>query len=259
MNITAGIDCGSRTIKIVLYDSSENSIIDYSITETGLFPDSIINEQLQALLIKNQLKSQDLLRIYSTGYGRNAISFNTTSKSEITCHAKGTHYFLPETKTIIDIGGQDSKVICINHKGKVLDFIMNDKCAAGTGRFLEKVALLLQCNLDEMNEKALNHSKSLSISSTCVVFAESEIIGLLTKGEKAEDIIYAVYKSIAHRIKSQTGTLNIKQPIAFVGGVAHHKTMAKLFMEYFNTIILSPEQPSITGAVGAAIMAAKEE
>jgi predicted CoA-substrate-specific enzyme activase len=257
MKFTVGIDCGSRTIKLLLFNLETNSIIDYNIIESGLFPDQLIKKELDALFSNNNLSFENIHAIYSTGYGRNNIGLNFTSKSEIICHAKGVHYLLPCTNSIIDIGGQDSKIINIDQKGKVLDFVMNDKCAAGTGRFLEKVANILNCRLDQLSELASQHDKNISISSTCVVFAESEIIGLLSTGEKPENIIYAVYNTIAHRIKSQAGSLSLNGPLAFVGGVANHHIMLSLLKKIFCLEIISPQNPSLTGALGAAILASE--
>jgi len=257
MKFSVGIDCGSRTIKLLLFNQVTKSIIDYNIIESGLFPDQIIKKELETLLLKNYLSFEKIHAIFSTGYGRNNIGLNFTSKSEIICHAKGVNFLLPNANSIIDIGGQDSKIINIDQNGKVLDFIMNDKCAAGTGRFLEKVANILNCRLDQLSELASQYDKNITISSTCVVFAESEIIGLLSTGEKPENIIYAVYNTIAHRIKSQAGALFLKGPLAFVGGVANHHIMLNLLNKTFNLEIVSPSNPSLTGALGAAILASE--
>jgi len=266
MRVSLGIDCGSRTVKAVLIDCITKEIIDYYIVENGLFPIKNINRLINMIMDKNNLNSSNIMAIGGTGYGRNSISLANLERfidsqvpiykfSEIICHGKGSYYLLPNCKTIIDIGGQDSKVIMVNNNGKAIDFVMNDKCAAGTGRFLEKLAQILELGIEELDSLALNHDRVITISSTCVVFAESEIIGLLANEEKAENIIYSIYLSIAKRILSQTGTMEISKPISFVGGVAHHKTIKQIFAELFESEIFTPENPSITGALGSALLA----
>ncbi len=269
MKVSIGIDCGSRTIKMVVINIMNYQIIDSSVTENGLFPLKIINDQFNKILLNNKLEIDNIVCIAGTGYGRNSIVLENLESvkesgiichifSEISCHAKGTHQLLPFCPTIIDIGGQDSKIINISNQGKVLDFVMNDKCAAGTGRFLEKLAQILNMNIDDLDCLAVKHNKVVSISSTCVVFAESEIIGLLAKEEKAENIIYSIYQSIARRIVSQAGSVSVCKPIAFVGGVAHHHSIKTIFSELFSSEVFSPENPSITGALGAAILAIEQ-
>ncbi|MCB5250511.1 MAG: acyl-CoA dehydratase activase [Candidatus Cloacimonadales bacterium] len=266
MKVSVGIDCGSRTVKAVIFDCETKEIIDYGILDNGLFPLKNINKLLDNILIKNQIKPYDIASLAGTGYGRNSVNLHNLNSlknqqiplftfSEITCHGKGSSYLLPDCHTIIDIGGQDSKVILIDDKGKTIDFVMNDKCAAGTGRFLEKLAQILDMSLDMLDPLAKQHDRKIIISSTCVVFAESEIIGLLANEEKAENIIYSIYSSIARRVFSQSGTLSLTKPISFVGGVAHHETIKEIFSELYECEIKSPENPSIAGALGAAILA----
>jgi predicted CoA-substrate-specific enzyme activase len=156
-------------------------------------------------------------------------------------------------KTIIDIGGQDTKIIKISEHGKVLDFIMNDKCAAGTGRFLEKVADFFKIDIREMSEIARLSSEKISINSTCVVFTESEIIGLIASGVKKEDIVNAVHYSVAHRVLSMSGQIMIERPVAFVGGVAKNNSVAEALSDCLETEVFIPPIPDITGAVGAAL------
>lgn len=258
MKYTIGIDCGSKTIKLVLFSISQHSLIDAIVFDNNANPKDLINSEIAALLTKNHLDMTHIVKTASTGYGRYLSENSDFIQSEIICHAKGSNYFFPDINTVIDIGGQDSKIISVTNNGKVLDFVMNDKCAAGTGRFLEKVAQIFAIPIQSMDSLAQMKDKDISISSTCVVFAESEIIGLMNKGEKIENIIYSIYVSIAHRIFSQSGGLNLCGPAAFVGGVAYHKTMLQILSNLFNFNFMSPSNPSITGALGAAIIASEK-
>ncbi len=258
MKYTCGIDCGSKTVKIAIFSIENHQLIDAVFIDNSVQSKENISRQISVLCNKNNISLNDIVKIASTGYGRYLIENSDFIQSEIICHAKGCHFIFPNVKTVIDIGGQDSKIITLSDNGKVLDFLMNDKCAAGTGRFLEKVASIFNMPLRNMDLCASNKDKLISISSTCVVFAESEIIGMINKGEKPENIIFAVYESIAHRIFSQSGALRITDPIAFVGGVAYHSTMRDILSDLFKVAFLIPENPSITGALGAAIIAAEK-
>jgi predicted CoA-substrate-specific enzyme activase len=261
-----GIDSGSRMTKFCLFDINKKSLIDYSITETKPVYEKQLNEIIEFHLHKNKVQTCQVTSIITTGYGRKNYSKATKFSSEIICHAKGVNYFNPNIKTIIDIGGQDSKVIKVNN-GKVIDFIMNDKCAAGTGRFLEKVAEIFSLSVDDLGKLSILSENKISISSTCVVFAESEIIGLISQGIQKEDIISAVHKSIIHRVLSMANNLYIDLPIAFVGGVANNIGIIKILNTYLKTEYLQnnltndhnnlqvfiPDIPDITGALGAAL------
>lgn len=251
-----GIDSGSRMTKFCLLDINKKIIKDYYIEETQNDYESQINSLIEKSLIKNKIEFKDIISVTTTGYGRKNFTGSNGYSSEILCHAKGLNFLIPNIKTILDIGGQDSKIIRVDN-GRVLDFIMNDKCAAGTGRFLEKIAFFLKVPIQDLGRLAAMSTKSLNISSTCVVFAESEIIGLLSQGYKKEDIISAVHNSIIHRILSMGSSIKPELPIAFVGGVANNKGMVKALQDKFKQSGLNniyvPEIPDITGALGAAL------
>ncbi len=250
---TIGIDCGSRSIKVVLFDIDQEQIVDYLIESTGINPSKTIRSSYQSIILKNKLEEKSLKNIVATGYGRNLVSFANLVSSEIHCHAKGVLYFNDQIRTVIDIGGQDSKMIQINEQKKVTDFVMNDKCAAGTGRFLEKTADIFQTDLEEIDKIGLGYKGLLEISSVCVVFAESEIIGLINTGQQASDIIASVYHSIARRVRTMGSHLDLAGPIGFVGGVARNKLMGNMLELEFNRDIYVPANPTITGALGAAL------
>ncbi len=256
--IYAGIDAGSRAIKVVLMDGNRLKVVAKGLTDQGVEQDKLALKLFRKLLKDNNIKKKDVVRVVATGYGRNAVSVADTTITEITCHAAGVRQLTLEVKlggTIIDIGGQDSKLIRLDNAGKVRDFAMNDRCAAGTGRFLEVVAERLNVPLDSLGRLAAKSRNPAAISSMCVVFAETEIIGLLASGAAMEDIIAGVQRAIANRIAALAGR-NIESPIIFTGGVAMVPGMqASLQAALGKKVIVSPD-PQMTGALGAAILAA---
>ncbi|MBA7481299.1 2-hydroxyisocaproyl-CoA dehydratase activator [subsurface metagenome] len=252
--IYAGIDAGSRTIKIVLIDPENMQVIAKGLTDQGVEQDKLTSELFENVLKNNGINKKDVAAIVATGYGRNAVSIADTTITEITSHAVGVRRLVPEAKTIIDIGGQDSKLMRLDGNGKVRDFAMNDRCAAGTGRFLEVVALRLGVELNSLGRMAAKSRSPAAISSMCVVFAETEITGLLADGKAREDIVAGVQAAIANRIIAMAGR-NIELPIIFTGGVAMVSGMdAALQSALGQTVTVSPD-PQMTGALGAAILA----
>lgn len=248
-----GIDIGSRNTKLLVFDNTLDQIVYSAYTAT-----QISGKETVESLLKDMQQKIGNIHIDSscvTGYGRKLYSEANRIKSEITCHARACNYLFPDTKTVIDIGGQDSKIITLNSDGSVKDFAMNDKCAAGTGRFLEMTAIRLMCSLDDLSRLAYNSNKDTLLSSTCVVFAESEIIGLLAAGNKVENIVRAVNMSIAKRIYSQMAPLHCESPIVFTGGVAQNEYLAFCLSQLCKTEVLLPPDPEITGALGAALLA----
>ncbi len=255
--ICAGIDAGSRTIKVVFVDAETQSILAKDIIDQGIEQSRLALDLFEKTLNENGLKKQDVAFVVATGYGRNAIDFSDTTITEITCHGVGVHHLLPNTMTIIDIGGQDSKLLRLDDNGKVRDFVMNDRCAAGTGRFLEIVAQRLDVKLDSLGVMASKSNAPSPISSMCVVFAETEIIGLLACGTSRYDIAAGVQNSIAARIAGMAGR-NVKPPITFTGGVALVPEMDKALKSALGYDITISPDPQITGALGAAILAARK-
>jgi len=251
--ITIGIDLGSRTSKLAVIIDGKHELSFHR--TTGVNPKITGTELLDAALGKLGITETDISKIYSTGYGRNIVPFSHKRISEISCHAKGVNFLFPEAKSIIDIGGQDSKGILVNGKGRVLDFVMNDKCAAGTGRFLEVAANILEVTVDDLGELALQSDSEVAVNSTCVVFAESEIIGLISQNVSAADIIRSVHLSIAKRTRNMIARLHWQKPLLFTGGVAKNIGMVKALEEILETEIKTPNDPFITGALGAAYFA----
>jgi predicted CoA-substrate-specific enzyme activase len=249
-----GIDIGSLSTKLVLIQDGKyvDSIIErssYNFKEIG-------NILFEKILEKNHLNRSDITRIVGTGYGRHSLDLAEEVITEITAHARGVQYFFPDVRSIIDIGGQDSKVIIISKKtGKVLDFQMNDKCAAGTGRFLEVMAHALNVDISEFGPLAMKSTKPESISSMCTVFAESEVISLFAKGAKKEDIALGIHISIAKRVAAMAKRLNVESPLVFCGGVAKNIAVRTALENELNIKLQSPSDPQITGALGAALLA----
>ena len=193
----------------------------------------------------------------ATGYGRHSITFARKAVSEITAHAKGVHFLYPEVRGIIDIGGQDSKVIVIED-GRVADFQMNDKCAAGTGRFLEHTARALEVSVDELGRLAMASQGPASISSMCTVFAESEVISLRAQGRSKEDIAAGLVDSIARRVAAMARPMGLKDHVALVGGVAKNEGIRAALERELGVKLFVPDQPQITGALGAALIASEK-
>ncbi|HEY3424829.1 MAG TPA: acyl-CoA dehydratase activase, partial [Negativicutes bacterium] len=214
-----GIDIGSRTGKAILL---ANGQLYTAMTPTGINIQDTANELVAELLETSALNQADIAYIVGTGYGRVAMNFDIPHQivTEISCHGMGNHYLNANIKTIIDIGGQDSKAIKVDSEtGKVTEFVMNDKCAAGTGRFLEKVAQLLDYDLNELGQEAVKAHNPSEISSQCVVFAESEVISLRAKGESREDIAAGIHFATARRVRNLLSRIGIEPGLAFSGGV----------------------------------------
>ncbi len=241
-----GLDVGSRAIKLVVLQKGK--CVFQKEMATGF--DYV--QDVQALLHVIQPH-----KTLVTGYGRHLLSkqMGFEHVTEIKAHAKGIHSIFSRACTILDIGGQDIKAISLTSDGRVRDFIMNDRCAAGTGRFLEAMATSLNCSIVELNEMALQGSNDFSINSTCTVFAETEVISLKAQGANPADVARAVIKSIAQRAASLLNRLSITQPLCFCGGVARNKALVKELEAILGIPVLVPEHPEFTGALGAALLA----
>jgi predicted CoA-substrate-specific enzyme activase len=254
--ICAGIDAGSRTIKVVLLNSHTGEVVAQALADQGIEQAKLASTLFDGLLREHALTRDDIGGIVATGYGRNAIDIADTTITEITCHARGVRHVAPSVATIIDIGGEDSKLIRLDKNGKVRDFAMNDRCAAGTGRFLEVVADRLDTNLQTLGEMAARSRSAAAISSMCVVFAETEIIGLLAAKANREDIVAGVQAAIAARIAGMAGR-NVDVPIVFTGGVALVSGMKKALESALGKPVALAPDPQMTGALGAALLAAE--
>jgi predicted CoA-substrate-specific enzyme activase len=250
MEYFAGIDIGSTMTKVVIVG---NEIAASIIGPTGPEHRKLANKVMEEALGKAGLRFENLAYIVATGYGRINVPFADRQVTEITCHAKGIHHLLPDVKTIVDIGGQDSKGIKI-HNGKVTSFVMNDKCAAGTGRFLEIIADSLGVPLAKLGEISLTAERASEISSTCTVFAEHEVINKLASGESIANLIAGIHESVATRVYSLVNKLKIEPEVAITGGGAKNIGLVKALEKKFGIPIKIPPEPLITGALGAALV-----
>lgn len=250
--MAAGIDIGSLTAKCALMRDGE--LIAYKVIKVSPNLEETAERVFQETLKAAGIGREEVERIVATGYGRNKVGFADKKVTEISCHARGAIYFIPTARTVVDIGGQDSKVIAIEN-GKVAEFVMNDKCAAGTGRFLEVMAAALNLKVEELGDVAERATKATKISSTCTVFAESEVISHLASGEKVEDIVAGIHEAIASRIAAMARRVKIEPDIVLTGGVAKNKAMKKALEKEFGMEVKTPPEPQIVGAVGAALLA----
>ncbi|MBW2412723.1 MAG: 2-hydroxyglutaryl-CoA dehydratase [Deltaproteobacteria bacterium] len=253
--ITVGIDVGSITTKAAVVE--DGKLIADRLMRTGFNAKDAGKTVFDDILAELNLAASEIDSIISTGYGRNSIDFAGKAVTEITCHAAGAHYLLPETRSVIDIGGQDSKAIAIDENGAVRNFAMNDKCAAGTGRFLEVMANALQVGLEDFGQFSLNAEQPSKISSLCTVFAESEVISLIAKGENRENIIAGIHESIASRVVAMANRVGMSAPIMMTGGVAKNAGVLKALETKLGHSIEVSEKTQVTGAIGAALIAQK--
>lgn len=253
----AGIDSGSTSTDAIIIDENAN-IIGRSIVATGIGATQSVDKALQIALEDAHLSKEQLTNVVTTGYGRENIGKNTDSVTEITCHAKGAHYLHPETKTIIDIGGQDSKVIRIDEQGNVENFVMNDKCAAGTGRFLDAQARALNMSLEELSKTGLNWKNDITISSMCTVFAESEVISLVADNVAISDIIHGLNKSVASKTASLVHRIKGEPEFIMTGGVAQNAGVVQCLEQALNAKIYVDDSAQLCGAIGAALIGLEE-
>jgi predicted CoA-substrate-specific enzyme activase len=251
----AGVDAGSRTIKVALFDETTMSVVASGVRDQGIGQADRAYELFESVLSGAGADHDDVGRIIATGYGRNALLWADTAVTEITCQARGIKEGYPDVRTIIDIGGEDSKLIRLDRSGAVRDFAMNDRCAAGTGRFLEIAAKRLDKRLLDLGRMSANADAPAAISSMCAVFAESEIVGLLAADESPENIIAGVERSIAKRVVSMAGT-KVEEPVVFTGGVALVPGMKEALQEALGLKVTVADSPQLTAAYGAAVIAA---
>ena len=255
--ICGGVDGGSRAIKVVLLDGDGCDILASGVRDQGVDHDRLARDLFDELLQSAGLARTDVARVVATGYTRGTVTFADTTVTEITCHAAGVRHRVPDAATVVEIGGQDSKLLRLSADGTVRDFAMNDRCAAGTGRFLEVVASRLGVGLDELGEMARAAKAPASISSMCVVFAETEIIGLLAGGESPENIVAGVQASIASRVAAMLGR-DAVPPVLFTGGVALIPGMTDALASAVGVEVAVAPEPQMTGALGAAIVACRQ-
>lgn len=247
-----GIDVGSASSKAVVFKDGvfyAGTAVQAGTGTSG--PDRVLKD----ILTSTGLTMNDIKRTIATGYGRFSLDFADKQISEISCHAKGVHYVFPKARTILDIGGQDVKAIAIDNKGTVQNFYMNDKCAAGTGRFIEVMAHILELDIHEMGDWDEKSQNPVSVSSTCTVFAESEVISLLSQKKKREDIIRGVHNSVVSRAMGLLMRTSMQEDLVMTGGVAYNSGVVRALEREIGKTVYVSDKSQLMGAIGAALYA----
>jgi predicted CoA-substrate-specific enzyme activase len=255
--IRAGIDAGSRAIKVVLLEDATARVVASGAADQGVRQDELAEELYRRVLKDAGLRTEQIRWRVATGYGRDRVGFADATITEITCQACGVRHLMPEARAIVDIGGQDSKFLRLNADGGVRDFAMNDRCAAGAGRFLEMVSARLKVSLEEFGRLAGQSAVPAAISSMCAVFAETEIVGLLASGVSPEDIAAGVQASVACRVASMAGR-DADSPVVLTGGVAMIAGMGRALEKVLGRPVAVAPNPQMTAALGAAILACRQ-
>lgn len=246
-----GIDIGSVSTKGVIFDGVE---WDSVVLSTGWMPKEMGQLVLEKLCGLKNIAPTEVVKIVGTGYGRIHLPFAHKIVSELSCHGRGANYLFPEATGVVDIGGQDSKAMLLNSKGRVIDFVLNDKCAAGTGRFLQVATQALGVELTEIDDLAAN-AEPLEIGSMCTVFAETEVLNLLMQGQDKANIVAGLLKSISNKVIPMAQRAGLRDVVVFTGGLAKSVVLRGMIAELSGWQIKTPLEPQITGALGAAVMA----
>ncbi|HET7872808.1 MAG TPA: acyl-CoA dehydratase activase [Terriglobales bacterium] len=256
MRIAAGVDVGSTQTKAVLLgDNGERRILARALVDTGANVRKAAETAFDQCCQLADISPSKVGFVVGTGYGRYKISFGNAQMTEISCHARGAHFLCPGTRTVIDMGGQDAKAISVGANGEVLDFVMNDKCAAGTGRFLANAAEVMGISLDEIGPLSLRATRPVKIATVCTVFVESDILSYLSQGKRPEDIMGGVHLAIAKRTLSLARRVNIEPEITMTGGVARNVGMVHALETVLERKMQVSPDAHFMGAVGAALFA----
>jgi predicted CoA-substrate-specific enzyme activase len=249
----AGVDVGSLSADTVIMDNGE--IVAYSVLPTGGDSTQAAYKAMEVALNQAALKLEDIVYTVATGYGRVNVPFAKENITEISCHARGAHWLIPSTRTILDMGGQDCKAIRCDGKGHVVDFAMNEKCAAGTGRYLEIIAEVLEMRLEEIGPRSLEAKEEVGISSACAVFARSEVLSLVRKGVPKDDVLGGVHQAIVHRVHALIMRVGIEKDFMITGGIAKNIGVVRRLEKRMGLDAKIPGEPQIVGALGAALFA----
>src|SRR5574341_628145 len=254
MAYAAGVDVGSTQTKAIILNEAKE-IVGRALTDTGANVVAAAENAYNESLKSSGIREEEIEYVIGTGYGRYRVTFGNTQVTEISCHARGAVYMFPNTKTVLDMGGQDTKAIRVSPRGEVLDFCMNDKCAAGTGRFLGAAAVALELPLAELGPTALRGERAVKISTTCTVFAESAALAWLGKGKKIEDILLGVHESIAARSIGLLRRVGIEPEVTFTGGVTKNAAMVATLNKRLGLTVNVGAESHFMGALGAALFA----
>ena len=258
MRFAAGVDVGSTQTKAVVMEESAG-IVARALVDTGANVVRAAENSFHLACREAQIEPRDVGFVVGTGYGRYKITFGNAQMTEISCHARGASYIFPSTRTVIDMGGQDAKAISIGSDGQVLDFVMNDKCAAGTGRFLSNAADVMGISLDEVGPLSLEGTRPVKLTTVCTVFVESDILSYLSMGKKPADILRGVHLAIAKRTISLARRVSIEPDVTMTGGVARNLGMVKALEEVLDTKLQVSPDAHFIGAIGAALFALEKE
>jgi predicted CoA-substrate-specific enzyme activase len=250
----AGVDVGSTQTKAVIIDENKR-IVGRSLIDTGANVIRAAENAYSEALAAGKIQEEEVEYVIGTGYGRYRVTFGNDQVTEISCHGRGAVHMFPDTRTVIDMGGQDTKAIRVTPTGEIVDFCMNDKCAAGTGRFLGAAAAALEIPLDKLGPTALKYQKPVRISTTCTVFAESEVLSWLGKGKKIEDILWGVHQSIAKRSAGLLRRVGVEEAVTFTGGVTKNVAMIAALVAKLGIELNVSDESHYMGALGAALFA----
>jgi predicted CoA-substrate-specific enzyme activase len=249
-----GIDIGALTVKAVVSDAA-GTLVASGLVRSRHNSRQVATQLVEEMLARGGIAAEEVGYTVVTGYGRVTYDAANEEVSEITCHARGAIHLFPSARTVIDIGGQDSKVIRVHPRGYVTDFAMNDKCAAGTGRFLEVMAEALELGVEELGVLSQQSRQAVTISSTCTVFAESEVIAQMSRGAPKADIVAGIHAAIAQRVAGLAGQVGLEEAVIMTGGVARNIGVVRALEKQIGLPIVLPPEPQLVGALGAALLA----
>lgn len=251
--ITAGIDIGHQSVNVVLL--KETKILGQGTYIVAGSVETAAKTAFQATREQHQGDSKEISRVFATGVGREKVVFADGHRTEMLCQVMGAHWFFPRVRTVIDLGAEGSRILRCDAQGNLTNFLLNDKCASGAGVFLETVADMLKLSVDEIGPASLSSSKRIALTTTCAVFAESEIVAAIHRGSAKEDILAAVHESIVAKVIASSSRIGVEPEIVLTGGVARNVGVVETFRRQLGMDLRVPEFPEITGALGAAILA----
>ncbi|HUS81137.1 MAG TPA: acyl-CoA dehydratase activase [Armatimonadota bacterium] len=257
--LTAGVDVGSLAAKAAILDSEVAVVVGGACVPTGSDPAASGSRALQEALAEADVSGEEIAAVVATGYGREILPGAHWRVTEISCAARGAHLLDPQVRTVIDIGGQDSKAIRVDADGFPADFALNDRCAAGTGRFLEVMSEALGVGVDELDDLALEAERPAIITRTCTVFAESEVVGLTARGVAPAEIAAGLCRATAARVAQLAGTLGVEPRVMLIGGVALNRAIGRYLSEALSVELAVPDGPQFVVATGAALIAAERQ
>ena len=254
--ITAGVDCGSKNVRVVILKDGE--VVGKALVPAGMDTSAVAEEAYDKALAEAGLGRDDVQKVVATGAGKPEAAFRDGDITEVGADARGAHHLFGDVRTVIDVGAEEGRAIKVTASGKVADFAINEKCAAGAGAFTEAMARALEVPLEELGALSLQSTQAIPINAQCAVFAESEVVGLVHRKTSTPDMARAIHDAIADRITSMVRRVGIEERIALIGGVARNIGFVKSLQEDLQTTVLIPEEPEFVGALGAALVATDE-